>query len=94
MNLGTHRKTLIAAVGVVVVILIGAGAFIRFRPRTFCEAVADGASPAELTQHMAKNEPARLQTDGWGAYFVHTTSQPYSCWYTIENGRVASAEAE
>ena len=82
------------AAGAVVACVAGVAAYLHFGPRTFCAAVADGASLDELTQHMEKHDSARLQTDGWGAFFVHTTSGPYACSYTIEAGRVVEARLQ
>jgi hypothetical protein len=81
------------AVGAAVACVAGVAAYLHFGPRTFCEAVAGGASLDELTRHMEEHDPTRLRTDGWGAFLAHTTSEPYACSYTIEDGRVVEARS-
>ena len=87
------RRWRYVAVGAILASVAGIAASLHFGPRTFCAAVADGASLDELTRHMERSDPSRLRTDGWGAFLVHTTSEPYACSYTVEDGRVVEARS-
>jgi hypothetical protein len=73
--------------------IIGICLYQRFEPvhtRTFCEAIADGATMNELTRMLA--EAGELAPDRFGGFIEDPPSAASSCTYTVSGGKVTQAK--
>jgi len=87
------RLAFIAFAGVAATGVAGWFGYKQLHYGSFCQAVNAGASPEELTEHLRKYDPARLNSDGWTGSIEHTTTQPFACEFEIEGGKVIAARA-
>jgi hypothetical protein len=73
--------------------IIGLYLYQRFEPfhtRTFCEAIADGATMDELTRMLA--DAGELTPDRVGGIIEDPPSDASSCTYTVWGGKVTQAK--